>query len=35
MAASAVAFFAVIIGNLLSDIGYAVADPRVRLGDSS
>ena len=35
MAASAVAFFAVIIGNILSDIGYAVADPRVRLGDSS
>ncbi len=35
MAASAVAFVAVIIGNFLADIGYAVADPRVRLGDSS
>jgi len=34
MAASVVAFFAVIIGNLLADIGYAVADPRVRIGDS-
>jgi len=35
MAASVVAFIAVIIGNLLADIGYAVADPRVRIGDSS
>ena len=35
MAASAVAFVAVIIGNFLADIGYAVADPRIRLGDSS
>lgn len=35
MAASVVAFIAVIIGNLLADIGYAVADPRVRIGDPS
>lgn len=31
LAASTLAFFSVIIGNLLADIGYAVADPRVRL----
>jgi peptide/nickel transport system permease protein len=31
LAASTVAFISVIIGNLLADIGYAIADPRVRL----
>lgn len=31
LAASTMAFVAVIIGNLLADIGYAIADPRVRL----
>lgn len=33
MAASAVAFVSVIIGNILADVGYAVADPRVRISD--
>ena len=31
MAAGTVAFVSVIIGNLLADLGYAAADPRVRL----
>lgn len=31
MAAGTVAFISVIIGNLLADLGYAAADPRVRL----
>jgi peptide/nickel transport system permease protein len=31
LAASTLAFVSVIIGNLLADIGYAIADPRVRL----
>jgi len=31
MAASTVAFISVIIGNLLADLGYAAADPRIRL----
>ena len=31
LAASALAFVSVIMGNLLADIGYAIADPRVRL----
>ena len=35
MAASTVAFISVIIGNFLADIGYAVADPRVRLEGSN
>ena len=32
MAAGTVAFISVIIGNLLADLGYAAAYPRVRLG---
>ena len=31
LAATALAFLAVVIGNLLADIGYTMADPRVRL----
>ena len=31
LAASTLAFISVIVGNLLADIGYAIADPRVRL----